>query len=60
MKLLPIADIEANTQYTAESILDVLLAHFAYSMDDVKSYDELTQQEQNIISREMFDAIFEK
>lgn len=40
-----------------ENVYRVLLKHFQYSIKDINSYDELTDGEQEIISKEVFDKI---
>lgn len=38
-------------------LLKALVTHFQYSIEDIESYDELTEQEQNLIPKETFDRI---
>jgi hypothetical protein len=38
-------------------ILIILLKHFQYSIKDIKSYNELTTKEKEIISLEMFEYL---
>lgn len=39
------------------SIFKALLNHFQYSIEDINSYDELTENEKKIISRDMWDRL---
>ena len=48
-----------NIVFTPE-LLDMLVNHFAYSIQDINSYDELTEKEKAICSREIFDNITDK
>jgi hypothetical protein len=38
-------------------ILIILLKHFQYSIKDIRSYNELTTKEKEIISLEMFEYL---
>lgn len=40
-----------------DEILNALVGHFAYSVADIDSYDELTEFEKNTIDRSTFDKI---
>lgn len=40
-------------------LMNILLDHFDYSIKDIKSYDELTNEEKQIISKEEFDYLVE-
>lgn len=40
-------------------LMNILLDHFDYSIRDIKSYDELTNEEKQIMSREEFDYLVE-
>lgn len=40
-----------------DEILNALVEHFAYSVADIDSYDELTEFEKNTIHRSTFDKI---
>lgn len=42
------------------SIYKMLLEHFEYSIKDINSYEELTKDEKNIISKDLFDSITKK
>lgn len=35
----------------------MLLKHFQYSIKDIESYDELTKEEKEIISEELFNKV---
>lgn len=37
----------------------MLFDHFNYSIKDIKSYDELTNEEKSFIDRDMFERITE-
>lgn len=39
------------------SLREALIKHFAYSIEDISSYDELTPKEKEIISEELFKEI---
>ena len=39
------------------NIFNTLLDHFQYSIDDIDSYEELTEKEKEIISKEIFDFL---
>lgn len=41
-------------------LINVLLKHFAYSIKDINSYEELTSEEKDIISKDTFDFITKK
>lgn len=43
-----------------ESVIEVMLNHFEYSIKDINSYDELTEEEKKIIDKELFESITEK
>lgn len=38
----------------------ILLAHFEYSIKDINSYEELTEEEKQIIPKEVFNLITDK
>lgn len=38
----------------------ILLAHFEYSIKDINSYEELTDEEKQIIPEEVFNLITDK
>lgn len=40
-----------------DKIIKVLLKHFQYSIKDIKSYNELTNSEKNIISKDVFNYL---
>ena len=40
-----------------DEILNALVEHFAYSVADIESYDELTELEKNTIPKSTFDKI---
>lgn len=37
--------------------LDMLINHFNYSIKDINSWDELTNEEKQIIDRELFNQV---
>ena len=39
------------------NVLKMLIDHFNYSINDINSYDELTEEEKKIIDRELFYSI---
>ena len=39
------------------NVLKMLIDHFNYSINDINSYDELTEEEKKIINRELFYSI---
>lgn len=39
------------------NIFSALLDHFQYSINDIDSYEELTEKEKEIISKEVFDFL---
>lgn len=39
------------------SLREALIKHFAYSIEDISSYDELTPKEKEIISEDLFKEI---
>lgn len=39
------------------NIFNALLDHFQYSINDIDSYEELTEKEKEIISKEVFDFL---
>jgi hypothetical protein len=43
-----------------ESIIEMFMNHFEYSIKDINSYDELTDREKEIIDKELFESITEK
>ena len=46
--------------FRINSIYQMLLEHFEYSIKDINSYEELTKDEKNIISKDLFDSITKK
>ena len=46
---------EVNNQFSIQ--LKAIIAHFEYSIEDINSYEELTNKEKLIISKEIFDDI---
>lgn len=42
-----------------KSILKLLINHFNYSIRDIKTYDELTNSEKSLVSRELFNILVE-
>ncbi len=42
----------SNNEYLLAAV-----RHLAYSLNDVENYDELTNREKNIISKDMFNDI---
>lgn len=48
--------MKINTEYLND-ILNILIKHFEYSIADIKSYEELTSKEKEIISIEMWNKI---
>lgn len=48
--------------FTDDEILqvyDILINHFEYSIKDINSYDELTNEEKEFIPRDLFNRITE-
>lgn len=45
-----------NKDYDNE-LITMLLNHFQYSIKDINSYDELTAEEKQIISEDLFNSI---
>lgn len=41
------------------TVMEILVEHFNYSIADIESYDELTDEEKEIIPREIFDELVE-
>lgn len=41
----------------SHEIINTLLDHFAYSIADIQTWDELTDAEKKIISKEVFDKL---
>ena len=41
-------------------VIKMLIDHFNYSINEINSYDELTESEKEFISKELFDKITEK
>lgn len=54
LKNLPIEEVIKDPRY-----LMTLWNHFNYSIKDISSYEELTQEEKEIISPELFNKIIE-
>ena len=53
-----IADIvKEDIKNGNDEILNALVEHFAYSVADIDSYDELTEFEKNTIPKNTFDKI---
>lgn len=48
------ADVNAMLDSNA---LKMLIDHFNYSIKDINSYDELTEEEKKLIDRELFYSI---
>jgi hypothetical protein len=44
--------VRSNNEY-----LSAAIRHLAYSLNDVENYDELTNREKKIISKDMFNDI---
>lgn len=42
------------------TIIDILSKHFDYSIADINSWDELTDSEKKIVSKEIWDEIVEE
>ena len=40
-------------------VYDILINHFEYSIKDINSYDELTNEEKEFIPRDLFNRITE-
>ena len=38
-------------------IIEMLIKHFNYSIKDINSYEELTEEEKSFISKELFNKI---
>lgn len=38
-------------------IISMLIKHFNYSINDIKSYDELTEREKGIITKNIWDKL---
>ena len=54
-----INEVDPNL-FTNDEILqiyDMLVNHFGYSIKDINSYDELTDKEKEIISKNLFERI---
>lgn len=50
--------MKADVNATLDSnVLKMLIDHFNYSINDINSYDELTEEEKKIIDRELFYSI---
>lgn len=48
------ADVNAMLD---SNVLKMLIDHFNYSIKDINSYDELTEEEKKLIDRELFYSI---
>lgn len=48
-------EVDVNNQFSIQ--LKAIIAHFEYSIEDINSYEELTNKEKLIISKEIFDDI---
>lgn len=48
--------IDINSVINSE-VLKMLIDHFNYSIKDINSYNELTEEEKKIIDRELFYSI---
>lgn len=51
--------INISERAVSVDVLFMLIDHFGYSIKDINSYDELTEEEKNFISRDTFDKITE-
>ena len=49
--------VKADIKNGNDEILNALVEHFAYSVADIDSYDELTEFEKNTIPKSTFDKI---
>lgn len=54
-----INEIDANSLSDEEvlQMYDILVNHFGYSIKDINSYDELTDEEKEFIPRDLFEKI---
>lgn len=49
----------ADNEGVGDDIIQMLYDHFNYSINDIKSYDELTNEEKKFINKAMFERIVE-
>lgn len=49
--------VRINKNLLEEDVLFALIDHFKYSVADVNSYDELTEEEKNIISEDTWNKM---
>jgi hypothetical protein len=60
LKSVEMLKLILQNQVTKNRVKEMMVNHFNYSIADIKSYDELTQDEKKIIPKDIFDEITEE